>query len=734
MGPHGINRAVQRIEFSDCKKGLGVKVIGGYKEITGEEYGIYIKRILPGGVAALDGRLKPGDLILDVNNMSLGGVTNERAVDILRTASASNHMSLLIARDDESRREFKQLMEKYGSSNSTGSDRSSPTPLAPGKVIETASSSSSSRSTSPQLLSPKDIVTSYSGSYAAPAAPQAMTDSAIQLICVAKGTGLGLNIKGGANRAEGPMVYIQDIVPGGDCHKDGRLKPGDHLVSINKESLIGVTYEEAKSMLTRTKLRPNPTVEIAFIRRRSSSGSGSGPQSPITMQPSVNGNSHLLRPTGLGILSPPVNLIPKMSSTPNTGSETLPSVKLGQSRIVPAKKDQSPVISADCNPSVDPSTELMSGRQTENFSTTDNKIALSYASRLKLEKLEQALGYLGITPTDAQQQAVRDRLQIDSEGTVAYGDFVQVTRELFKLQLDDSGLSHGITRFASSNLTNLLEPAAHRQVTTSDSEELDEMESLRKDHIEALRQVKKLQDQLNESENLRLQMQEELKKIKQEAKAAVEETRALRTRIHLAEAAQRQARGMEMDYEEVIHLLEAEIAEMKLQLADQPTHAKEETQDLKKRIAVLECQLRKSEGAKKGFEVSTQKLLHFVEVMQEFLSDHQGSLTNFSSANDQKIGMSSSSQAIATRFGRKGPWTVTALALEARELSRSVRAILEVDCLPYGWEEAYTADGIKYFINHVTQTTSWIHPVTSSLSLPEKEGDDMTRDAPEHRS
>nr|2YSG_A Chain A, Syntaxin-binding protein 4 [Homo sapiens] len=33
--------------------------------------------------------------------------------------------------------------------------------------------------------------------------------------------------------------------------------------------------------------------------------------------------------------------------------------------------------------------------------------------------------------------------------------------------------------------------------------------------------------------------------------------------------------------------------------------------------------------------------------------------------------------------------------------------------LPYGWEEAYTADGIKYFINHVTQTTSWIHPVMS---------------------
>lgn len=54
----------------------------------------------------------------------------------------------------------------------------------------------------------------------------------------------------------------------------------------------------------------------------------------------------------------------------------------------------------------------------------------------------------------------------------------------------------------------------------------------------------------------------------QEAKAAVEETRALRSRIHLAEAAQRQARGMEMDYEEVIRLLEAEIVELKAQLSD----------------------------------------------------------------------------------------------------------------------------------------------------------------------
>lgn len=39
----------------------------------------------------------------------------------------------------------------------------------------------------------------------------------------------------------------------------------------------------------------------------------------------------------------------------------------------------------------------------------------------------------------------------------------------------------------------------------------------------------------------------------------------------------------------------------------------ESVQDLKKRIMVLDCQLRKSEMARKTFEASTEKLLHFIE-------------------------------------------------------------------------------------------------------------------------
>lgn len=64
------------------------------------------------------------------------------------------------------------------------------------------------------------------------------SDTVIQLICVAKGTGLGLIIKGGANRTEGPMVFIQEIVPGGDCQKvsDVTEERHSHVLWLTKSA------------------------------------------------------------------------------------------------------------------------------------------------------------------------------------------------------------------------------------------------------------------------------------------------------------------------------------------------------------------------------------------------------------------------------------------------------------------------------------------------------------------
>uniref|UniRef100_A0A8C8WQS7 Syntaxin-binding protein 4 n=1 Tax=Panthera leo TaxID=9689 RepID=A0A8C8WQS7_PANLE len=536
-------------------------------------------------------------------------------------------------------------------------------------------------------------------------------DPAFQMITVTKETGLGLKILGGINRNEGPLVYIQEIIPGGDCYKDGRLKPGDQLVSINRESMIGVSFEEAKSIITRAKLRSEPAWEIAFIRQKSDGSHLENPSCTSLLQ--ASGEYGPQASTFSLLPSPPEILIPKTSSTPQTTDTILSSFRI---KTGYKKTEQTPITSSENSPT-DMSNTDIAPAWTDNYGPQGKKISLNPSVRLKAEKLEMALDYLGIQPTKEQHQALRQQVQVDPKGTVSFGDFVQVARNLFSLQLDEVNVGE-------CEISNILDS----QLLPCDSLEADEMERLKRERNDALEEVNTLKEKLFESERQKKQLTEELQNVKQEAKAVVEETRALRSRIHLAEAAQRQAHGMEMDYEEVIHLLEAEITDLKAQLADYSDQNKESVQELRKRITVLDCQLRKSEMARKTFEASTEKLLHFVETIQELLSDNSYPLSNLSERRALLA-----SQTSLTPLGRNGRNIAATLALESKELVKSVRAILDMDCLPYGWEEAYTADGIKYFINHVTQTTSWIHPVMSALNLScsEENEEDCSRELPD---
>uniref|UniRef100_A0A8C0TWR1 PDZ domain-containing protein n=1 Tax=Canis lupus familiaris TaxID=9615 RepID=A0A8C0TWR1_CANLF len=521
-------------------------------------------------------------------------------------------------------------------------------------------------------------------------APHLERDPAFQMITITKETGLGLKILGGINRNEGPLVYIQEIIPGGDCYKDGRLKPGDQLVSINKESMIGVSFEEAKSIITRAKLRSESAWEIAFIRQKSDGSHLENPSCTSLLQ--ASGEYGPQASTFSLLPSPPEILIPKTSSTPQTTDTTLSSFNISQIKTGYKKTEQTPITSSENSPA-DMSNTDIAPAWTDNYGPQGKKISLNPSVRLKAEKLEMALDYLGIQPTKEQQQALRQQVQIDPKGTVSFGDFVQVARNLFCLQLDEVNVR---AREISSMLDSQLLPC--------DSSETDEIERLKRERNDALEEVNALKEKLFESERQKKQLTEELQNVKQEAKAVVEETRALRSRIHLAEAAQRQAHGMEMDYEEVIHLLETEITDLKAQLADCSDQNKESVQELRKRITVLDCQLRKSEMARKTFEASTEKLLHFVETIQELFSDNSSPLSSLSERRPMLA-----SQTSLTPLRRNGRNIPATLALESKELVKSVRAILDMDYLPYGWEEAYTADGIKYFINYHLTASRHVH-------------------------
>ncbi|XP_051051739.1 syntaxin-binding protein 4 [Phodopus roborovskii] len=457
-------------------------------------------------------------------------------------------------------------------------------------------------------------------------------------------------------------------------------------------------YIFRKSFLEATVTRSESPWEIAFIRQKSYSGHPGNICCPSPLQAAEDcgpqASFNLLSP-------PPETLVPKTSSTPKTQDPMLPSFKATQTKLGYNKTEHTPITSLDNSPTDTSNSEIAPAWTGDDSGPQGKKISLNPSVRLKAEKLEMALNYLGIQPTEEQQEALRQQVQADSKGTVSFGDFVQVARNLFCLQLDEVNVGvHEISSILDS------------QLLPCDSLEADEVGKLRQERDAARAEVNVLKKKLLESEKHRNQLTEELQNVKQEAKAVAEETRALRSRIHLAEAAQRQARGMEMDYEEVIHLLEAEISELKAQLAHYSDQNKESIQDLRKRVTVLDCQLRKSEMARKTFKASTERLLHFVETAQEVLLDSSAPFSNLS----ERRGVFASQPSLPL-LGRNGRSFPASLLLESKELVRSVRATLDMDCLPYGWEEAYTADGIKYFINHVTQTTSWTHPMMSILNL-----------------
>ncbi|VDK42650.1 unnamed protein product [Anisakis simplex] len=65
--------------------------------------------------------------------------------------------------------------------------------------------------------------------------------------------GIGLSIvaaQGIGERSVG--IYVKKVVDGSAAHRDGRLEPGDQLVSINGQSLVGITQSEAAEMMSRS--------------------------------------------------------------------------------------------------------------------------------------------------------------------------------------------------------------------------------------------------------------------------------------------------------------------------------------------------------------------------------------------------------------------------------------------------------------------------------------------------
>merc|ERR1719211_331207 len=63
---------------------LGISIVGQSNKFGDGDCGIYVGSIMKGGAVALDGRIEPGDMILQVNDTNFENMSNDDAVKILR--------------------------------------------------------------------------------------------------------------------------------------------------------------------------------------------------------------------------------------------------------------------------------------------------------------------------------------------------------------------------------------------------------------------------------------------------------------------------------------------------------------------------------------------------------------------------------------------------------------------------------------------------------------------------
>ncbi|XP_021055581.1 multiple PDZ domain protein isoform X5 [Mus pahari] len=225
---------VYQLELPKDQGGLGIAIC---EEDTVN--GVMIKSLSEHGGAAKDGRLKPGDHILAVDDEVVAGCPVEKFISLLKTAKATVKLTV--------RAENPGCPAVPSSAVTVSGERkdSSQTPAVLAPDLEPIPSTS--RSSTPAVFA-SDPAT-------CPIIPGCETT-----IEISKGqTGLGLSIVGGSDTLLGAII-IHEVYEEGAACKDGRLWAGDQILEVNGIDLRKATHDEAINVLRQTPQRVRLTL------------------------------------------------------------------------------------------------------------------------------------------------------------------------------------------------------------------------------------------------------------------------------------------------------------------------------------------------------------------------------------------------------------------------------------------------------------------------------------------
>uniref|UniRef100_K7FY60 Ligand of numb-protein X 2 n=1 Tax=Pelodiscus sinensis TaxID=13735 RepID=K7FY60_PELSI len=204
-----VNREVIHVTLmkGDPSEPLGIKLIR-----KTDETGIFILDLLDGGLAAKNGKLSRNDKVLSINGQDLRQGTPETAAQIIQTSAA--RVNFVVLRQ---------------------SDTPAPT------IMEVMCCVPKGQTLGAQ--------TSHDGEDRPASEPVLQASEKTVAIKKDLKESLGITIGGGRDNKNKLPIYVTSVQPIGCLFRDGRIKRGDVLLSINGIDLTQLNYYEAVSAL-----------------------------------------------------------------------------------------------------------------------------------------------------------------------------------------------------------------------------------------------------------------------------------------------------------------------------------------------------------------------------------------------------------------------------------------------------------------------------------------------------
>ncbi|KAK2852673.1 hypothetical protein Q7C36_007874 [Tachysurus vachellii] len=228
------------VELKKVNGSLGICVAGGINTSV-RHGGIYIKSLIPGGAADMDGRIQTGDRLLEVNGCNLQGVTHKQAVECLKK---TGEVVLLLL------------------------EREPPLVMETASFLSTAEKQKFASSLRAQSTTPtgQDITMEMPLSVRAKDYSFVSDENTLEVTLEKKLSGLGFSfLISDITPGEGSVVRIRRLFSGNSSEETSPLREGDVILTVNGESVKGLSYQKVLQLLRGTQselklliCRPSP--------------------------------------------------------------------------------------------------------------------------------------------------------------------------------------------------------------------------------------------------------------------------------------------------------------------------------------------------------------------------------------------------------------------------------------------------------------------------------------------